>query len=170
MYVCVCTLIERSHELVAKRSHELVANTCIHQYIYTCIHTCTHAHAHRQTHIHKYIHPETKEIRHYLRNFSNLCSSVNLYSEFGELSVENLCRYGTWKPRRFCTTLGAQNRPTHVIIGVLQCVAVCCSGLQCVAVGCSVLLCVAVCCSVLQCVAVCCSVLQCVAVCCSVLQ
>jgi len=39
---------------------------------------------------------------------------------------------------------------------------------ECVLVG--VLQCVAVCCSVLQCVAVCCSVLQCVAVCCSVLQ
>jgi len=37
----------------------------------------------------------------------------------------------------------------QVSVGVLQCVAVCCSVLQCVAVCCSVLQCVAVCCSVL---------------------
>ena len=49
-------------------------------------------------------------------------------------------------------------------VGVLQCVAVCCSLLQCVAVCCSVSQCVAVCCRMLQCVAVCRSVLQCVAV------
>jgi len=81
-------------------------------------------------------------------------------------------------------------------LGVLQCVAVCCSVLQCDAVCCSVLQyfentckeheahlvydpavvggmfgmlqCVAVCCSVLQCVAVHCSVLQCVAACYSI--
>jgi len=53
-------------------------------------------------------------------------------------------------------------------IGVLQCVAVCCSVLQ----GRVDLIFSSlwVCSSVLQCVAVCCSVLQCVAVCCSVLQ
>jgi len=66
-------------------------------------------------------------------------------------------------------------------IGVLQCVAVCCSLLHCVAVCCSVLQCVAVCHSVLQCaafwlfvlhaVALCRTLLrQCVAVCCSVWQ
>ena len=40
-------------------------------------------------------------------------------------------------------------------MGLMQCVAVCCSVLQCVAVCCSVLQCVAVCCNVLQYVAVC---------------
>ena len=34
------------------------------------------------------------------------------------------------------------------MMGVEQCVAVCCSALKCVAVRCSVLQCVAVCCSV----------------------
>jgi len=64
-------------------------------------------------------------------------------------------------------------------MGMLQCVAVCCSVLQCVAVCCSVLQTRSsatmaavewVCCSVLQCVAVSCSVLQYLVVCCSVLQ
>ena len=54
------------------------------------------------------------------------------------------------------------------LLGVLQCVEVCCSVLHCVAVCCSVLQCVAVCCSMLQYVAVCCSALQRVAVCCIV--
>jgi len=56
------------------------------------------------------------------------------------------------------------------MIGVLQCVAVCCCVLHCVALCCTVLHCVALCCSVLECVAGCCRVLQCVAVRCSVLQ
>ena len=45
-------------------------------------------------------------------------------------------------------------------VGVLQCVAECCSVMQCIAVSCSVMQCDVVCCSVLQCVAVCCSVLM----------
>jgi len=66
-----------------------------------------------------------------------------------------------------------------VCVGVLQCVAVCCSAVYLPksetwgnlgALLCSVLQCVAVHYSVLQYVTVCCSVLQCVAVCCSVLQ
>ena len=48
-------------------------------------------------------------------------------------------------------------------LGVVQCVAVCCSVVQCVAVCCSVVQCGAVWCSVVQCGAVCCSVFQCVA-------
>ena len=83
------------------------------------------------------------------------------------------------------------SRQTHDanFVGVLQCVAVCCSVSQRVAVCHSMLQCVTVCCSVSQCVAVCvhlfgkesfghtndddfvgvcCSVSQCVAVCCSV--
>jgi len=65
-------------------------------------------------------------------------------------------------------------------MGVLQCVAVCCSILQSVVVLMGVLQCVAVCYRFDGCVAVCCSVLQivvglmgvlqCVVVCCSVLQ
>jgi len=67
-----------------------------------------------------------------------------------------------------CVATGVKylhHRALDFDVGVLQCVAVCCSVLQCVAVCCSVLQCVVVCCSVLQCVAVCCSVLQRVAVC-----
>jgi len=73
----------------------------------------------------------------------------------------------------------------HGVSGVLQCVAVCCSGLPCFTVCCSVrpsdvcalvtfeghgvagaLHCVAACCSVLLCVVACCSVMRWVAVCC----
>jgi len=42
----------------------------------------------------------------------------------------------------------ARGHVYEIVVGVLQCVAVCCSVLQCVAVCCSVLQCVAVCCSV----------------------
>jgi len=51
-----------------------------------------------------------------------------------------------------CTWIGASLAPWTLtcaqFIGVLRCVAMCCSVLQCVAVCCSVLQCVAVCCSV----------------------
>ena len=52
------------------------------------------------------------------------------------------------------TALAADYLHTNILryVGVIKCVAVCCSVLQCVAVCCSVLQCVAVCCSVLQCV------------------
>jgi len=72
-------------------------------------------------------------------------------------------------PCRFCGRCGRGFRERGCVMGVLQCVAVCCSVLQCVAVRCSVLHCVAVCCSVLQCGAVCCNVLHCVTVWCRVL-
>ena len=108
------------------------------------------------------------------KNFSNFWETFQIFlRRFSNVSLQlELLKNKTveltfWE---ILTAAGATRVVDVPVLGVLQCVAVCCSVLQCVAVCCSVLQCVAVWCSVVQCVAVCCSVLQCVAVCCSVLQ